>query len=144
MASTLSKASPSFTSRQAAPMQKRVAPASLARRALASTSSTSSSASRFEPGVLGVMGRLRAVFAVLGAGPGLDGKQAGELHLAVRVVAPVHRPRLVHEVEQGGREQADDLVGAPIVAGSGRAILRKRRLRPAGFAVDRIRGFPGF
>ena len=52
MASTLSKAGPSFTSRQAAPMQKRVAPAALASRAFCSTSSTSSSVSRLSPVVL--------------------------------------------------------------------------------------------
>jgi hypothetical protein len=52
MASTLSKASPSFTSRQAAPMQKRLAPAALAILAFASTSSTSSKVSRLSPVVL--------------------------------------------------------------------------------------------
>ena len=61
-------------------MQKRVAPASLASRALASTSSTSSSVSRLSPVGLGVMRRLRAVSAVLGAGAGLDREQACELH----------------------------------------------------------------
>ncbi len=40
--STRSNAGPSFTSRHAAPMQNRVDPCSLARRAAASTSSTSS------------------------------------------------------------------------------------------------------
>ena len=85
-----------------------------------------------EPGLLGVVSRLRAVLAVLRTGPGLDGKQAGKLHLAVRVVAPVDAARLVHEVEQGGREQADDLVGAPIVAGAGRAILLRAASPPGG------------
>ena len=41
------------------------------------------------------MGGLRTIFAVLGAGPGLDREQARKLHLAVGVVAPVHRARLI-------------------------------------------------
>jgi len=45
ISSTRSNCCPSFTSRQAAPMQKRVAPASRALRAAASTSSTSISGS---------------------------------------------------------------------------------------------------
>ena len=48
-----------------------------------------------KPGLLGVMRGLRTVFAVLGAGSGLDRKQARKLHRAVGVVASVHRARLI-------------------------------------------------
>ena len=47
--STRSNCSPRLASRQAAPMQKRVAPASLALRAATSTSSTGKSASALVP-----------------------------------------------------------------------------------------------
>ena len=53
-----------------------------------------------QPGALGVMGRLRAIFAVLGAGPGLDRIEAGKLNRAVGMIAAVHLPRLIDEVEQ--------------------------------------------
>ena len=75
-----------------------------------------------EPGGLGVVGRLRAIFAVLGAGAGLDREQACELHLAIFVVAPVHGARRIDEVEQGLAKEIEDFPAAPIVAGLGRAL----------------------
>ena len=142
MSSTLSKAAPSFTSRQAAPMQKRVAPAALAAPRLSSTSSTSSIVSRLTTGARS--GRLRAICAVLGAAARLDREQARELHFAVGVVAPVHRARPIDQFEQGSAEERDNLAGAPIVAGFGAPIGFARALRLVGLAVDRIRAFQGF
>ena len=140
MASTRSNASPSFTSRQAAPMQKRVAPASLAMAALDSTSSTSRSLFALQPGALGVMGRLRAIFAVLGAGSGLDRIEAGKLHRAVGVMAAVHLPRLIDKVEQRLGQQGHDLAFLPIVAEAASCGGRfTGRLRLMSLAIDRIR-----
>ncbi len=64
-------------------MQKRVAPASLAIRRLLEHVLDVEQRLALEAGGLGVMGGLRAIFAVLGAGAGLDREQARELHLAV-------------------------------------------------------------
>ena len=94
-----------------------------------------------EPGLLGVMGRLRAIFAVLGAGAGLDRKQARELDLAVFMVAPVHCSRLIDQFEQREREQVDDLPARPIVAKLMGRFRLAQALRPLGLAVDRIHGF---
>ena len=54
---------------------------------------------------LGVMGRLRAIFAVLRAAAGLDGEEACELHIRLAMVAAMHGAGPVHEVEQGGVEE---------------------------------------
>ena len=99
--------------------------------ALASTSSTSSSVSRLQPGLLGVMRRLRAIGAVLGAGAGLDRKQARELDRAVVVMAAMHLARLVDQLEQRHRQQANDLVPASNRGGS-------RRLRRLSLAGSRV------
>ena len=69
-----------------------------------------------QPRALGVMGRLRAVFAVLRAGPGLDRIEAGELNRAVGVMAAVHLPRLIDQVEQRLGQKGQDLAFLPIVA----------------------------
>ena len=143
MSSTLSKAGPSFTSRQAAPMQKRVAPASLASAAFAEHVVDVEQGLALQPGLLGVMGRLRAIFAVLGAGPGLDRKQARKLNLAVRMVAAVHRARLVEQVEQRRLEQVYDFGGFPVVADRGTR-LALSLLRLANLTVERIQAFQGF
>ena len=93
-----------------------------------------------QPGALGVMGRLRAVFAVLGAGPGLDRIEARKLDRAVGMMAAVHLPRLIDKIEQRLAEQGHNLVFLPIVAEAasrGRGLTG--RLRPVFFAVDRIR-----
>ena len=71
---TRSNAGPSFTSRHAAPMQKRVEPISFARFALAMTALTSSIFSG--PTFVSYLRRLRAVRAVLGATAGLHAEQA--------------------------------------------------------------------
>ena len=116
MSSTRSNASPSFTSRQAAPMQKRVAPASLASRRLGQHLVDVESLFALQPRALGVMGRLRAIFAVLRAGPGLDRIEAGKLHRAVGVMAAVHLPRLIDQLEQRLGQKGHDLAFLPIVA----------------------------
>ena len=82
-----------------------------------------------QPGALGVMGRLRAVFAVLGASPGLDRIEAGELHRAVGVMAAVHLPRLIDKVEQRLGQKGHDLAFPPIVAEA--ASSRRRIHRPS-------------
>ena len=130
MSSTLSKAGPSFTSRQAAPMQKRVAPASPGEPCLGEHVVDVEQGLALEPGLLGVMGRLRAIFAVLGTGAGLDREQARELHLAVFVVAPMHRPRLIDQVEQREGKEGEDLSAPPIVAELMRRFRLTRALRP--------------
>ena len=50
------------------------------------------------------MGRLRAIFAVLGARPGLDRIEAGKLHRAVGMLAAVHLPRLIDKSSRAGSE----------------------------------------
>ena len=140
MASTRSNASPSFTSRQAAPMQKRVAPASLAMARLGQHLVNVEALFALQPGALGVMGRLRAIFAVLGAGPGLDRIEAGELHRAVGVMAAVHLPRLIDKVEQWLGQKGHDLAFPPIVAeAASRGGGFTGRLRLMSLAIDRIR-----
>ena len=90
------------------------------------------------------MGRLRAIFAVLGAGPGLDREQARELHLTVGVMAPMHRASPIDQVEERRGKQGKNLMGDPIVAGLRRQVRLVQALRLAALAVDRIRGFAGF
>ena len=141
MASTLSKAGPSFTSRQAAPMQKRVAPACLGEPRLGEHVVYVEQGLALEPGFLGVMGRLRAIFAVLGAGAGLDREQARKLHLAVFVVAPMYGPRPIDQVEQGESKEAEDLFGVPIVAQVMGRFWLTQALRLLRLAIDRIRAF---
>ena len=97
-----------------------------------------------EPGLLGVMRRLRAVFAVLGAGTGLDRQQARQLDLALGMEAAMHRASLVNQVEQRRGEQGEDFVQAPVVANPGSRLALARGLRPPRLAVDRIHPFQDF
>ena len=94
-----------------------------------------------EAGLLGVMGGLRAICAVLGTGAGLDREQARELHLAVSMVTAMHRSRLIDQVEQREGKQAEDLPARPIVAELMRGFRLARALRPLGLGVDRVQGF---
>jgi hypothetical protein len=87
------------------------------------------------------MGRLRAIFAVLGAGAGLDREQARKLHLAVFVVAPVHRPCLIDEVKQREAEEGEHLSAPPIMAQPMDWFWLKQVLRLACPAIDRIHAF---
>ncbi len=75
----------------------------------------SSNASRYETRLLGVMRRLRAIFAVLGAASGLDGEKARKLHLAVRMMQAMHGARPVHKLEKRQAEKIDNLFAAIVV-----------------------------
>jgi hypothetical protein len=83
---------------------------------------------------------LRAIFAVLGAGPGLDRIEAGKLDRALGVMAAVHLPGLIDQFEQGPGQERQDLVFFPIVP---QRSNRRRRLtgslRRLFFTIDRIR-----
>ncbi len=57
------------------------------------------------------------------------------------VVAPVHRPRLIDEIEQGLIEKVENLLARPIVAGLRRIIALPRSLSLACFAADTIHDF---
>jgi hypothetical protein len=86
------------------------------------------------------MGGLRAVFAVLGAGAGLDRIEAGKLDRAVGVKTAMHLARLVDKLEQGLGQERQDLAFVPVVAeGSSRQRRLTGRLRRIFFAIDRIR-----
>ena len=65
------------------------------------------------------MRRLRAIFAVLGTGAGLDRKQAGKLHLPVGMVAPVYSTGLIDQLQQRPCQKGNGLLRGPIVAGFG-------------------------
>ena len=125
-------------------MQKRVAPApwrfspSRARRLRRATP-------RAPDPSLGVMRRLRAIFAVLGAASGLDGEKARKLHLAVRMMQAMHGARPVHKLEKRQAEKIDNLFAAI----SCRRPRRPGRSRPgareaAFLACDRLSDFQGF
>ena len=93
-----------------------------------------------QPRALRVMRRLRAVFAVLGAGPGLDRIEARKLDRAVGMMAAVHLPRLIDKIQQRLAQQGHNLVFLPIVAqAASRGQGLTGRLRPVFFAIDRIR-----
>ena len=97
-------------------MQKRDAPSLLGELCLGQHVVDIEQRLALHAGLLGVMRRLRAIGAVLGAGAGLDREQARELHRAVFVVAAMHLARLVDQLEQGLRQELNDLVPGPIVA----------------------------
>src|SRR5580765_4907510 len=63
------------------------------------------------------MGRLGAVTAVLRTAAGLDRKQSAKLHLACRVMMPVHVRRAEHEFGERKVEKLRDLGAGPVVAG---------------------------
>ena len=79
ISSTRSNAGPSATSRQAAPMQKRVAPCARARAAASRISSSEHEILARDVGL--VVRRLRTVGAVLRTAAGLDAEQHAALHL---------------------------------------------------------------
>ena len=141
MSSTRSNLRPSLTSRQAAPMQKRVAPASLASARLGQHVVDVEQLFALEPGLLGVMRRLRAIGAVLRAAAGLDRQQARQLNRAVLVMAAMHRAGLVEQLEQRHRQQANNLVPRPVVACHGLGSAFACRSSRALLAVERIRAF---
>ena len=114
ISTTASKSAPSRTSRQAAPMQKRDAPASRAILRLGEHVVDVHQRFLGEPGLLGVMGALRAIAAIFGAAAGLDRQQAGELH-AVVLGAPMQALRLIDEIEQRRLQQRLDLGDTPVV-----------------------------
>lgn len=66
--------------------------------------------------LLGVVRGLRAVFAILGAGAGLDGKQARELNLPVRMEPAVDGARFVQQLKQRRLKQVHDFEGLPVMA----------------------------
>jgi hypothetical protein len=100
----------SFGPRQAAPMQKRVAPLSLA--ALAAADDRLDIQQRLALG-LAVMRRLRAVAAVLGTAAGLDRQQGRQLDGIGGVILPMHFLGAEQQLVEGQFEQADDGVGGP-------------------------------
>jgi hypothetical protein len=86
------------------------------------------------------MGRLRAIFAVLWARPGLDRIEAGKLNRAVGMMAAVHLPRLIDKVEQRLGQKGHNLAFPPIVAeAASRGGRFTGRLRLMRLAIDRIR-----
>ncbi len=64
----------------------------------------------------GVVGRLAAVSAVLGAAACLDRQQAAHLHGVGIEIAPVDRVRLEDEVVERGLVERQSLVAGPVVA----------------------------
>ncbi len=143
--STASNAAPSCTSRQAAPMQKRVDPFSRAMRAASSTASGRIIRSRPTP--VCVVRALRTIRAVFGASAGLDAEQRAALHRLRIVVLTVDRLRAKEQLGQRKVIKRFDRVGGPIVAnhggfvGSCRAVRRVVR-RFAGSCVRGLVGVP--
>ena len=113
MAQTCSR-SRSLGERQAAPMQKRLAPAALAARASASTASSAISFCGFDAGV--VMHALRAVAAILRTAAGLDRQQRGNLHLARIEILAVDALRLEDQLGKRQREQRGHFRARPVMA----------------------------
>jgi hypothetical protein len=66
-----------------------------------------------------VLGRLRAIGAVLRAAPGLDRQQVGHLHPVGVEMAPMQALRPMYQVVEGQREQVHRLVAGPVVAQCG-------------------------
>ena len=104
----------SFGERQAAPMQKRVAPASFAACARVAHFLERHQLLALEAGV--VADALRAVRAVLGAGAGLDREQRAHLHRVRLVVRAVRGLRAEDEVRERQGEQRLDLGDRPVVS----------------------------
>ena len=98
-------------------MQKRVAPASFAARASASTASTAISFSALDAGL--VMRALRAIGAVLRAAAGLDRQQRRELHLARVEVPRCTLLRAEHQFGERQVEQRAHFRARPVVAERG-------------------------
>ena len=123
---TLSR-SRSLGSRQAAPMQKRLAPARLAVRASASTASSVISFSGFDAGI--VMRALRTIAAVLRATAGLDRQQRGHLHLGRVEVHAMDALRAEHQLRERQREQRAQLLARPVVTDGAEILLARHSQR---------------
>ncbi|MDF9863611.1 hypothetical protein M2437_002593 [Methylorubrum pseudosasae] len=67
-----------------------------------------------------VVGRLRAIGAILGAAAGLDRQQGRPLDVGGVVMRPVHDARPMHEIEQRHVVDRLDLGQGPIVPDGGR------------------------
>ena len=113
ISSTRSNCGPCGTSRHAAPMQKRVAPCSRARRAAASVSSTLSSSSRTDARL--VMRRLRAVGAILRAAAGLDAEQHAALHFIRTMVLAMNELGSKNQIQERSRVDGLNFIEGPIV-----------------------------
>ena len=98
ISSTRSNAGPSLTSRQAAPMQNRVAPVAFARSRGGQDFVELEHRLAFDRRL--VVARLRAVRAVFRATAGFDAEQRAQLDLFVRVKLEVHGARPIDELEQ--------------------------------------------
>ena len=87
------------------------------------------------------MGGLAAIAAILGAAPGLDREQGGELDLVGRMPAAVGVLGLPEEVEEGEIEERADFLPGPV--GSYFVIPAKAGI-PLLFGLGFASGTPAF